>query len=47
MDKFLNAKLIFDVITGHEKKGGVVKRAKGTSGVPIGRAHANPLFDTR
>ncbi len=25
----------------------MVKRAKGTSGKPIGRAHSNPLFDTR
>ena len=25
----------------------MVKRAKGTSGEPIGRAHSNPLFDTR
>ena len=25
----------------------MVKRAKGTSGDPIGRAHSNPLFDTR
>jgi hypothetical protein len=47
MDKYLNAELIFDVGTGNERKGRVVKRAKGTSGEPIGRAHANPLFDTR
>ena len=46
MDKYLNTdELIFDVGTGHERKGCVVKRAKGTSGAPIGRAHANPLFD--
>ena len=47
LDKYLNTELIFDVGTGHERKGCVVKRAKGTSGEPIGRAHANPLFDTR
>ncbi len=47
MDKYLNAELIFDVGTGNERKGRVVKRAKGTSGEPIGRAHSNPLFDTR
>jgi hypothetical protein len=47
MDKYLNAKLIFNVGTSHERKGCVVKRAKGISGEPIGRAHANPLFDTR
>ena len=46
-DKYLNAELIFDVGTGSERKGRVVKRAKGTSGEPIGRAHTNPLFDTR
>jgi hypothetical protein len=47
MDKYLNAELIFDIGTGHERKGRVVKRAQGTSGEPIGRAHANPLFNTR
>jgi hypothetical protein len=47
LDKYLNAELIFDVGTGNERKGRVVKRAKGTSGEPIGRAHSNPLFDTR
>jgi hypothetical protein len=47
LDKHLNAELIFDVGTGNERKGRVVKRAKGTSGEPIGRAHSNPLFDTR
>ena len=43
----MNAELIFDVGTGSERKGWVVKRAKGTYGDPIGRAHSNPLFDTR
>ena len=33
-DKYLNAELIFDVGTGSERKGRVVKRAKGTSGEP-------------
>jgi hypothetical protein len=48
IDKYLNAELIFDVGTGSECRGRVVKRAKGTSGEPIGRAHSsNPLFDTR
>jgi hypothetical protein len=47
LDKYLNAELIFDAGTGNERKGRVVKRAKGTSGEPIGRAHSNPLFDTR
>ena len=41
LDKYLNAELIFDVGTGSKCKGRVaVKRAKGTSGEPIGRAHA-------
>ena len=47
MEKYLNTELIFDVGTGNERKGRVVKRAKGTSGEPIGRAQTNPLFDTR
>ena len=47
MDKYLNAEPIFEVGTGHERKGRVVKCAKGTSGEPIGRAHANTLFNTR
>ena len=34
--KYLNAELIFDVGTGNERKGRVVKRARGTSGEPIG-----------
>jgi hypothetical protein len=47
MDVYLNAELIFDVGTGHERKGRVVKRAKGTLGEPIGHTHANQLFNTR
>jgi hypothetical protein len=46
-DKYLNAELIFDVGTGYEQKGRVVKSAKGTSFEPIGRGDANPLFNTR
>jgi hypothetical protein len=42
IDKYLNAELIFDVGTGSKRRGRVVKRAKGTSGEPIGRAHSNP-----
>jgi hypothetical protein len=42
IDKYLNAELIFDVGTGSERRGRVVKRAKGTFGEPIGRAHSNP-----
>ena len=47
IDKYSNAELVFDVGTGSERKGRVVKRAKGSSGEPLGRAHTNPLFDTR
>ena len=47
IDKYIHAELIFDVRTGSERRGRVVKRAKGTSGEPIGCAHSNPLFDTR
>ena len=47
VDKHLNAELNFDVGTGNERRGRVMKRAKLTAGEPIGRAHHNPLFDTR
>jgi hypothetical protein len=47
IDNYLNAELLLDVSTNNERRGRVIKRAKGNSGEPIGRAHANPLFDTR
>jgi hypothetical protein len=47
LDKYLNAELIFDMGTGAERRGRVIKRAKGTTGQPVGRGHANPLFNTR
>jgi len=47
IDKYLNAELILDVGTGNERRGTVTKRVRGPDGEPIGRAHANPLFDTR
>ncbi len=47
LDKYLNTELIFDMGTGAVRRGRVIKRAKGTTGQPIGRGHANPLFDTR
>ncbi len=47
LDKYLNAELIFDMGTGAERRGHVIKRAKVTTGQPIGRGHANPLFYTR
>jgi hypothetical protein len=36
MDKYLNAELIFDVDTGHEQKGCIVKRTKGPQMSPLG-----------
>jgi hypothetical protein len=47
IDQNLNVELIFDVGTGSERKGRVVKRANRTSCEPIGCAHPKPLFDTR
>ena len=47
MDKDLNTELIFDMGSGAERRGRVIKRAKGVTGQPIGRSHTNPLFDTR
>ena len=46
-DKYLNAELMFDVGTCGERRGHVIKRAKGVTVDHIGRAHTNPLFDTR
>ncbi len=39
LEKYLNAELIFDVGTGNECKGRLVKCAKGAYGKSIGRAH--------
>jgi hypothetical protein len=47
VDKYLNAELIFNVGTNDERRGRVIKRARGLDGQSLGRAHANPLFDTR
>lgn len=47
IDRYLDAELIFDAGSGEERFGRVVKRARGLEGEPIGRAHVNPLFDTR
>jgi hypothetical protein len=45
-DKYIGAKLLIDV--GDQRlQGRVVKRAKGPDGMSIGRAHHNPMFDTR
>jgi hypothetical protein len=45
-DKYLNAELIFDVGTNNERRGQVIKRARGLDGEPLGHAHAILLFDT-
>ena len=47
IDKYLNMELTMGVGTDDERRGRVVKRSKGIGGEPIGRAHANPYFDTR
>jgi Reverse transcriptase (RNA-dependent DNA polymerase) len=47
IDKYLNAELIMNVGTNDERRGRVIKRTRGPDGERIGRAHANPLFDTR
>ena len=47
MDKYLNMELRMGAGTDDERRGRVIKRSKGIGGDPIGRAHANPFFDTR
>jgi hypothetical protein len=47
IDKYLNVELIMNMGTNDERRGRVIKRTRGLDGEPIGRAHANPLFDTR
>ena len=47
IDKYLGAELMFDVGSGSERRGRVVKRSRGLDGTAVGRAHTNPLFDTR
>ena len=47
-DEYIGAELIVDMgPEGSPLKGTVVKRLKGEDGKPIGRAHYNPLLDTR
>ena len=47
IDKYLKVELIMNMGTNDERRGRVIKRMRGLDGEPIGRAHANPLFDTR
>ena len=47
VDKYLNMELILDLGNDNERHGRVCKCARNNEGEPIGRAHTNPLFDTR
>jgi Reverse transcriptase (RNA-dependent DNA polymerase) len=47
IDQYLNVELLMNMGTNDERRGRVVKRSRGLDGEPIGRAHTNPLFDTR
>jgi hypothetical protein len=47
IDNYLNVELIMNTGTNDERCGRVIKRSRGLDGEPIGRAHNNPLFDTR
>ena len=45
-DKYIGSQILLDL--GHQRlQGRVVKRTKGPGGETIGRAHSNPMFDTR
>ena len=46
IDKYINVEQIMDIGTNDEHHGHVVKRSWGLDSEPIGRLHANPLFDT-
>jgi hypothetical protein len=45
-DGYVNAEITIDR-DGEPTRARVVKRARTENGLPIGRAHRNPLFDTR
>eukprot|EP00957_Ditylum_brightwellii_P193488 14733929-Ditylum_brightwellii.AAC.1 len=47
MDQYLTAELILGLGTEEERVSRVIKRSWGLDGQSIGRAHPNPLFDTR
>ena len=46
MDKYLNVELILNVRLVNKRRGRVTKRLQGLDGEAVGRAHANPFFDT-
>ena len=45
--RILNVELKLDVGLANERRGHVAKRSQGLDGKAVGRAHANPLVDTR
>ena len=47
VDKYLNVELILNVGSANEQCGHVAKHSRGLDGKAVGRAQANPLFDTR
>jgi hypothetical protein len=47
IDKYLNVELTMGIGSDSERRGRVTKRSRGMEGDAIGRAHTNPLFDTR
>ena len=47
VDKYLNVELILDVVSANERQGRVAKRLRVLDGEAVGRAQANPVFDTR
>ena len=47
IDKCVGMELIMDAGTDFERGARVVKRAKDDEGRPIGRAHSNPIVDSR
>jgi hypothetical protein len=46
IDKYLEVELIMNMGTNDKRRGRVVKHLRGLDNKPIGRAHANPMFDT-
>ena len=47
IDKYLNVELISDFGSVNERRGRVAKHSQGLDSEAVGRAHANPFFDTR
>ena len=47
VDEYFNVELILDVVSANDRRGRVTKRSWGIDGEAVGRAHANPFFDTR